>query len=217
MRALLAPPLAAALLAVAGCGIQHQGPDPSAQRLAALTSRGVQVDYTPLASPREALAKGDLVIHGTVTDVIDGPSVKYPNPLYTQRDAGGYVTYVLTVDEVLAGDPTKLRNRRVYATVEKSPSTRTDDLAAANSEPSVVAVLDDISDWKPTPDATVTRPAATPADAPLFFAYTDGLWLQDAGAPEMTGVQADPSELPAAWNHPKTVADVTAALRAAKG
>jgi hypothetical protein len=217
MRALLAPAFAAALLAAAGCGSHSQGPDASAHRLAALTSRGVQVDYTPLASPRDALAKGDLVVRGTLTDVVDGPSVNYPDPLYTQREAGGYATYVLTVDEVLGGDPAKLRDRRVYVSVEKSPSTRIADLAVANSRPSVVAVLDDISDWRPAPGATVTRPPAAPAGAPLFFAYTDGLWLQDAGAAEMTGVQAEPSDLPAAWNHPKTVAEVAAALRAAKG
>ena len=89
-------------------------------------------------------------------------------------------------------------------------------LARANSHPRVVAVLDDISDWKPSPDATVTRSAAQPPGTPLYFAYSDGLWLQDDDDAAMTGVYAEPRDLPAAWNGPKTVAEVTASLRAAR-
>ena len=78
MRTFLAPAVAAALLAVTGCGIQ--GEPPSAKRLAALTSRNVQMDYTPLASPRDALTKGDLVAVGTLTDIIDVVAVTHTNP-----------------------------------------------------------------------------------------------------------------------------------------
>jgi hypothetical protein len=212
--ALLAPAAAAALLAFSGCGIEGQ--PPSAQRLATLTSHGVHVDYTPLASPRDALAEGDLVVRGTLSDIMDVVEVSYPDARETERQAGQYATFVLTVDEVLSGDPGKVRDGRVYVTVNKSPTTDIAALARANSRPQVVAVLDDISGWKPTPEATVTRRAGLPAGAPLFFAYSDGLWLQDAGAVEMTGVHAEPRDLAAAWNGPKTVAQVAAALRAAK-
>ena len=121
------------------------------------------------------------------------------------------------MDEVISGDPAKLRDRRVYVTVNKSRATEIAALAHANSHPRVVAVLDDISDWKPSPDATVTRSAALPPGAPLYFAYSDGLWLQDDGDAAMTGVYAEPRDLPAAWNGPRTVAEVAATLRAAKG
>ncbi len=150
--AFLAPAVAVALLTVTGCA--GQGEAPSAKRLAALTSNGVHVDYTPLASPREAVAEGDLIVRGTVTDVVDGITDKYPDPLSTEREAGAYATYVLAVDEVLSGDAAKLRDRRVYVTVNKSRTTEIADLARANSKPRVVAVLDDISAWTPTPDAT---------------------------------------------------------------
>ena len=213
--AFLAPAVAVALLTVTGCA--GQGEAPSAKRLAALTSNGVHVDYTPLASPREAVAEGDLIVRGTLSDVVDGISIKYADPLDTERDAGAYATYVLAVDEVLSGDAAKVRDRRVYVTVSKSRTTEIADLARANSKPRVVAVLDDISAWKPSPDATVTRPAAAPAGAPLYFAYTDGLWLQDESAAAMIGLQAEPSELSAAWNGPQTVADFAATIRAAKG
>ena len=213
--AFLAPAVAVALLTVTGCA--GQGEAPSAKRLAALTSNGVHVDYTPLASPREAVAEGDLIVRGTLTDVVDGITVKSPDPLSTERQAGAYATYVLAVDEVLSGDAAKVRDRRVYVTVSKSRTTEIADLARANSKPSVVAVLDDISAWKPTPDATVTRPAAAPEGAPLYFAYSDGLWLQDEGAAAMIGLQAEPRDLTAAWNGPQTVADFAATIRAAKG
>jgi hypothetical protein len=212
--AFFAPAVAAALLAYSGCGIE--GEPPSAKRLATLTSHGVHVDYTPLASPRDALAQGDLVVRGTLSDIVDVVEVTYPDARETERQAGQYATFVLTVDEVLSGDPGKLRDGRVYVTVNKSPTTDIAALARANSRPQVIAVLDDISGWKPTPDATVARRAELPAGAPLFFAYSDGLWLQDAGAAEMTGVYAEPRDLAAAWNGPKTVAQVAAALRAAK-
>ena len=213
--AFLAPAVAVALLTVTGCA--DQGQAPSAKRLAALTSHGVQVDYEPLASPRDAVAGSDLIVRGTLTDVVDGISVKYPDPLATERDAGTYATYVLAVDEVLSGDAAKVRDRRVYVAVNKSPTTEVADLARANSKPRVVAVLDDISAWKPMPDATVARSAAVPEGAPLYFAYTDGLWLQDEGAAAMIGLQAEPRELSAAWNGPQTVADFAATIRAAKG
>ena len=75
--AFLAPAVAVALLTVTGCA--GQGEAPSAKRLAALTSNGVHVDYTPLASPREAVAEGDLIVRGTLTDVVDGITVKSPD------------------------------------------------------------------------------------------------------------------------------------------
>jgi len=209
--ALLAPVVAAALLAATGCGAQTHSP--SAQRLAALTSKGIELDYTPLASPRDALAKGDLVVSGTLSDVTDSVALQSANPIENERLQGTYATFVLTADEVISGDPSKLRDRRVYVTVNKSRSTDVSALAHANSHPRVVAVLDDISDWKPAPGVTVTKPA----DAPLYYAYSDGLWLQDPSAAQMTGLYAEPHELPAAWNGPTTVAQVAAALRGAKG
>src|SRR4051794_31395026 len=84
---------AAALLALSGCGIE--GEPPSAKRLAALTSRDVQVDYTPLASPRDALAKGDLVAFGALTDITDVVEVTHANPRENERLAGSYATFVL--------------------------------------------------------------------------------------------------------------------------
>jgi hypothetical protein len=211
----LAPAVAAALLVVSGCGIQ--GEAPSAKRLAALTSHDVHVDYTPLESPRDALAKGDLVAFGTLTDIVDVVAVTHADARENERRAGAYATFVLTVDEVISGDPAKLHDRRVYVTVNKSRATEIAALAGANSHPRVVAVLDDISDWKPSPDATVTRSAPMPPDAPLYFAYSDGLWLQDDDDAAMTGVYAEPRDLPAAWNGPQTVTEVVASLRAAKG
>src|SRR5262245_41236280 len=107
MRSTLIAPLVAAAL-FAGCG--SQGEPPSAQRLAGLVSHGVALDYTPRASPRAALTEGDLVVRGTLGDIVDGPAVKYPGAAETERMAGQYATFVLNVDEVISGDASKVRD-----------------------------------------------------------------------------------------------------------
>ena len=60
-----------------------------------------------------------------------------------------------------------------------------------------------------------TRPAAVPPSAPLYAPYNDGMWLQGADDGEMSGLYAEPDELPAAWGGPRTLGQFTAAVERA--
>ena len=88
---------------------------------------------------------------------------------------------------------------RVYASVYKSGAAQIDQLAGANPQPRIVAVLDDISTWSPAPEGRVDRPAAIPAAVPLYAPYTDGALAAGPGDAAMSGLHAQPHELAAAW------------------
>ena len=208
-RTLALVALAAAALA-AGCGGES-----SVDRLASSITSGINVDYTPLASPRDAVTRADLIVEGTLTDVTEGVGLAFPDPRYTERKAGSYATFVVTVDRVVSGDAANLRDKRVYLSVRKSRAAEIGELAGANPQPRIVAVLDDITDWTPGAGVRVTRPAAVPPDAPLYAPYTDGIWLQAAGDAEMHGLHADPHALAAAWGRPQTVSQFSAGVQRA--
>jgi hypothetical protein len=219
MRRTLALPgliIALAATAIAGCtGDSSPTKTSAVGQFISLTSAGVNIDYTPLASPQDAVAKADLIVEGTLTGVVDGIDLTYPNPLYTERKANSYATFVVTVERVISGDPAKVLNGRVYTTVHKTRAAQIDQLAGANPRPRIVAVLDDITNWTPARDVRVNRPAAVPASAPLYAPYTDGIWLQGPGETEMYGLHADPDELAAPWSRPKTVSQFSAAVQQA--
>jgi hypothetical protein len=183
-----------------------------AAKLASLAASGIAVDYTPLASPKDAVGEADLIVEGAVTDVVDGIGLQYADPLYTERSADTYATFVVTVTRVISGDAAKVKDGKVYVEVLKSRATPISALAGANTEPNAVLVLDDITTWQPSRDARVTRPPAVPSSAPLYAPYADGLWLQGPADVKMVGVHAEPGELPSAWGAPRTTSEVAAAL-----
>ncbi len=187
----------------------------SVEEFVSLSAAGINIDYTPLASPRDAVSKADLIVEGELTDVVDGIALAFPDQRYTERKAGSYSTYVLTVDRVISGDRSKVTSGRVYVAVPKSRAVAIEQLADANARPRALAVLDDITAWTPSRDVRVIPPAAIPPGAPLYAAHADGLWLQGADDAEMLGLHAHPEELAAAWGAPRTVADVSASLQKA--
>ena len=220
MRKALALPLpvlaVAAALVVGGCaGDSSPTKSSTIATFVSLAASGVNVDYTPLASPQDAVAKANLIVEGTLTGVVDGIGLTYANPLYTERQANTYATFVITVERVISGDPAKVLNGRVYATVYKSRAAAIDQLAGANPHPRIVAVLDDTTNWSPARDVRVNRPAAVPSSAPLYAPYTDGIWLQGPEDAQMYGLHADPDELAAPWGRPRTVSQFSAAVQRA--
>jgi hypothetical protein len=220
MRRALALPgvvlaLAAALIIGGGTGDSPAGKSSTVGEFVSLATSGVNVDYTPLASPRDAVSTADLIVEGTLTDVVDGIALTYPDPRYTERRAGSYATLVVTVEKVISGDPGKVRDGRVYVTVHKSRAAQIGRLAGANPHPRTVAVLDDITTWTPSSGVRVTRPGAIPSNAPLYAPYNDGLWLQGPDDTEMSGLHAHPDELAAAWGRARTVAQFSAAVERA--
>lgn len=197
-------------VAIAVADTSTPSAEPSAKEFVALASTGMDVDYEPLASPKAAVDKGDLIVEGTLIDVVDGIQLQHPNPMYTRQQAGTYATLVIDVTKVIDGE---LTGNRAYVQLAKSPVVTTAELAKANQRPKVIAVLDDITSWKPSPDVTVARPAALPGNTSLYAPYTDGIWLQASGDAEMYSIETDRTRLTPAWGNPRHVNDYSAALR----
>lgn len=216
--------LAAVVLLAAGCGAQSDsGSDSevaSASSAAAFTdllALGYDADFEPLRSPADAIAKGDLIISGTIVEVHDGITITYPDDRLTERGSGAFVTFEVAVDQVLAGEPSLVVDGTAYVQVAKSPVTPVSELAAANPRPAAVVILDDITDWRPSDQATVTRPTAMPDSAPILFAFTDGLWMQTPTDEEMASAVTSRQQLASAWGQPRTLDDMTQAITSAVG
>ncbi|KAB2343686.1 hypothetical protein [Actinomadura rudentiformis] len=187
----------------------------SVRELTELAGQNVQVDYTPLTSPADARKKADLIVEGTLTKVEDGIRLAAANPAQSPQ-AGSeetYVTFVVNVHKVLDGDARRVVGGKVYVSVYTDGTTSPAKLAALNPQAKVVAVLDDITDWSPSPAETVVRPANIPAGAPLYAPYTDGLWLQGRSDTQMFGVGVEADELPTGWKRAKTVNQFSAAFK----
>lgn len=197
----------------AGAG-SGNAPAGSVRRLTQLAGSGMDTDYTALASPQDAVAKADLVVQGTLVEVTDGIRFTSTDSAQQARRAGGYTTFVIAVDEVLDGDPAKVTGGRVYVEVSTSTRATPQQLDGLNPRAKVVAVLDDITDWRPNSDTTVVRPATVPAAAPLYASYTDGLWLQGTGDRQMFAISAETDDLAPAWGGASDVDQLAAGLRA---
>ncbi len=178
---------------------------------------GVDVDYTPLVSPKDAIDKADLIVSGELEEVTDGVSFELPDPTMTQRRKDRYVTFVVRVTKVLAGYTTRGGDGLVYAQVPRSPAVSLEALSSANVKGQIVLVLDDITLWKPVSKATMVRPAVVPQHARLFAPYADGLWLQGSDDSEMRGIGVKWSDLRPGWGGVRTVEQFESAIaRAAR-
>lgn len=213
--------IAAAGLLLTACGTTTN-PDSSApasgstEAFAAQLGRDYHADYDPLASPRQAIDLSDLIVRGTVEEVFDGISTTYPDKQSTERAQGSYVTFRVSVAEILSGPSDVVKDQTVYVQVSKSRSTPTADLAKANPKAQAVLILDDITDWKPAPNATVNRPGRIPDSVPLYFAFTDGLWMQGASDDAMVSSAAHREDFAPAWGKPNTLDDLVTAIKKAK-
>jgi hypothetical protein len=194
----------------AGESPAHQG---SAADLAAAARQYTHVDFDPLASPAEAVRMADLIVTGTVVDIVEGISVEFADPAM-EGVAGHFTTFVVVVDRVLAGTGARSGDR-VYASVRSSVQTKAEELAALNPKAKTVLVLEDITTWKPHPAAKVVRPAAVPGGARLYAPYPDGLWLQGPRDAQMASVYAERGDLAASFGAPRTVEQFAATLAAA--
>ncbi len=213
--------VAALALAATGCASADAAESTatgSARALTTTAGQGIHLDYTPLTSPRDAVGKADLIVHGTLVQVVDGIQVRYPDNALTQRELDSYVTFVVAVDKVLDGDAGKVTGGKVHLAVPKSTGVTSKQLAGLNPQAKVVAVLDDITTWKPVPGATIVRPSAIPADTPLYTPYRDGMWLQGSRDDQMLAIDSEHAELAPAWGGVRTVNDYAGVLeRAAQG
>ncbi|MFG2004118.1 hypothetical protein ACGFNU_33660 [Spirillospora sp. NPDC048911] len=184
----------------------------SVRELTELAGQNVHVDYDALTSPADARKKADLIVEGTLAKVENGIRLAAANPAQAGPEET-YVTFVVNVQKVLDGDADKVKDGKVYVSVYTDGSTSPAKLTALNPQAKVVAVLDDITNWRPSPDETVVRPANIPATAPLYAPYTDGMWLQGQSDTQMFGVGAEASDLPAGWKHAKTLTQFSATFK----
>lgn len=194
--------VAAAAVALAGLatGCARTEATGSAREFTAVAGYGSHYNYTPLTSPLDAVGQGDLIVEGTLVEVGDGIQVNYPDDAaLTEREADDYATFVVAVDKVLDGDASRIVDGRIYIAVPVGGEATPERLAGLNPQADVVAVLDDITAWRPVPGATVVRPANIPAAVPLYYAYTDGLWLQGMRDSQMYAIDAEHGELAPAW------------------
>jgi hypothetical protein len=210
------PAVAVAIAVAFSAGACAKSPAASVDPFVSLASAGVDLDFTPLASPKDAVTKADLVVEGTLTAVADGIALRFPQGAVTQQHANTYMTLVVAVDRVISGNPAKVVDGKVYLAVVRNATVGIDKLAALTGRPRIVAVLDDITTWTPVKNVAVVRPAAVPSGASLYAPYSDGFWLQDTGDPAMRGLHAHPEQLAPAWRGVRTLDDVAAALRQAK-
>ncbi|MFD0900785.1 hypothetical protein [Actinomadura sediminis] len=200
--------LAATALAVTAAGCSAATADAnggSARGLAGAAGQGRHVDYTPLSSPADAVGKADLIVSGTLVDVTDGIRLVQGDRARDEREEGAYATFVIDVDRVLDGDARQVTGGRVYVSMRKNRSVTPNRLAELNPKAEIVAVLDDITGWRPDPVTAVRRPSAIPAAAPLYAPYTDGIWLQGERDDEMFGITVEHSDLPPSWGSVRDV------------
>ena len=72
------------------------------------------------------------------------------------------------------------------------------------------------TDWTPVPGATVARPAEQPAKTPIFFAFSDGLWLQGSQDEAIVGTIAGVDDLGPTWQTPGTLDELCQVIKSAR-
>ncbi|WP_216209959.1 hypothetical protein [Amycolatopsis aidingensis] len=209
--------VAAFALTAAACSgaDQRAGSDDagSVREFTEAAGKGLSLDYDPLASPRDAVRTADLVVSGTLAEVTDG--IRFSGPAeQTAAFDDTYVTFVIEVEQVLAGTPGKSTTDTVHVAVSTGAGAGPERLSALNPQAKVVAVLDEVTTWRPGPRVTVQPPAGAET---LYAAYTDGLWLQGGNDRQMYGISADRSALKPAWAGVDTVEEFAASLTRAAG
>lgn len=190
-------------------------PNHSAHKLAELASRaGAGVDIQPLASPRDALARADLVVRGTLVDVKQGVTFATDNSELASRLSSDDSLFVVDVSEVIARDPAAVVDGKAYVNV-LTGEVSAGSLARANPRAEVVAAAFELP-AEPMPRVRYVRPGSRPANAPLIGAFLDGVWLQGEADASMYGLYFTREELPSAWASPTTLREYADRLRAAR-
>lgn len=212
---LLAALVGAATLALA---VGSRTPGAAAEQTAldsflARLEAGVEVDYTPLTSPGNALAVGESAVLGRLVDVREGVSLDFGDKQLNERASASYATLAIEVEEVLGGRVELARGEIVYVQLPVGKQVDLEALRRDNPEPQVVTVLDELSDWDPG-SAKVVRPREVPDRAPLFAAYQDGLWFAGPEG-ELVGIHAEAEDLAEGWKGVQTVKEFAELLRTA--
>lgn len=222
-RLCLVAAIAALIGVVTGCSVQgvdtdsaHGGPDDPAA-FVDVSTRHLDFDYEPLATPAEAAELADLVIVGWVGRLTDGPVVRFPEyasppgpdahpddlieaPGTEPTDVWiAMTTMWVTVEEVIVGD-TELEGTVIPVDVQRSPVVEFSDVSEARFEGRGLFILDDMSGWAPFDGAIVEIPSERPDDT-MYQPFADGVLLE-AGGGEVVSMFADASDLIGDWGLP---------------
>lgn len=207
--------LLGAMLAVAACigaasdtNTRAVSEASSVQRFADLMVAQREVDYTPLASPDEAVKKADLVVVGRMRAASEGLRIATPGE--NGAVAMWMATLHVTVTEVISG--TTGEGELILQTFV-DPMLKLDAIEEALPTGSVLLVLDDITSWRPFPDAEITYPAGIDKTTKIYFPYTDGMWFDTSEGLRGMGVTSD--EIRARWTGADTFAEMVELFRVA--
>jgi len=223
------------LLLAASCGATVQ--ERSADDFNGLIQRDLSVDYEPLASPSQALATADLVVRGTVVGAEEGMVVTAPHDptvieLTAEEEAlpepdrpdlsdipdelvlASFVTLLLEVEQVISGDGANVGDL-LPIQIDHAPATNVKDLVGVAPLGPAVFILEDATDWIPSPDAVFNKPPRLETEEFIFIPYTDGIWLTTSDG--LGGPFASKEELSTEWARPQSVEDIAVVLVAASG
>lgn len=197
--------LAAICIALAGCAT---APSPStapvaanpevghAEPFAKLLQTGVSYDYEPTDSPADATRQADLVVVGTVKDVVPGRTLPYGR-------ANSQANLVVAVQEVVKGNT----DDTVYVEVTKPVGVAIEELLTTSPTGRVVLFLDDRTDVEASgPEAG--RPTGSRIYTPLI----DG-FIVESGTGWLSGL-VPRDDLRAGWSSLSTVDDIVEASAA---
>lgn len=160
-------------------------PPPSSAALVEILRAGAGLaDYEPSKSP-EALAQvASLSVVGTVQDIADG---RVFGTGRSPSDEPSLMTVILTVrvDKVLAGNPSLVRNGRIYVELFRTIANSVGALREATPpNQRVILFLDDYT----AGPGNLLEPARTvPVGAPILAAYRQGFLLEDSESGRVVG------------------------------
>ncbi len=200
----------------------------------AVARRDLGLDYEPLRDAVDATKRADVIVRGTVVDLVDGPVYRFPEkpPLpgagASQEDLLGndealasyetadiwFTTTVLWVEvgEVLRGDGIEAGDR-IPVHVLRSPSVPFSEVADTRFRADGLFIMTDKTRWQPFDGVVIEWPESLP-DHPLLMPFPDGLWLD--GGDELVAIHAEPDELRTRWGLDTVGLDaLVAALREA--
>lgn len=169
-----------------------------------------EVDFSFNASPSVALKESGVVALGKLDSLTP---LTFEAEMSEGQPQPKALLAAIKLEEMVKGDRTDFPDGIIYVHIPISAVIDVDRYV--NSPPiAQVAIV-----------ATTTQPLVeagrwvsgkdVPASA-IVSAYPDGLWFQGPDDSRMVGIEADPEQLPSAWNSPTTVDEYTEQLKQAR-
>lgn len=194
-RAVIAVAVIAVVSSLASCaGGGASSPAPP-DRFINLIGSGVDVDYTALRSPQDALQRADAALVGRIESVFEGRVTTTTEGGVDRIVTSGPILKV-RVEQAFVGAPTAGEAVRVQ--LHTAPHVTVNELAESLPTGRVLLILDDITELVAVDGAAVEGPAGPAPEERLYFPYTDGFWF-DLGRDGIASPEVSGEELEARW------------------